>query len=189
MKRFSIVGVSAIALLSASAFIGASPSVANVWHTPTAIAQNVLPKAKIDLSLTAQKQIVQKDTQGKQKITWQPLQGRVTVMPKDVIRYTITGANNSDREVNNLVVTQPIPQRTAYVLNSVTVNHPGAIVTYSINNVKTFVEKPIIRVKLANGKVETQPAPAEMYTHVRWKFAQAINPKTAVNAAYLVRVK
>ena len=106
-----------------------------------------------------------------------------------MIRYTVTGANNSVRPVNNLVVTQPIPQQTAYLLNSVTVDHPGAIVTYSIDKGKTFVAKPIIQIKLADGKVQTQPAPAEMYTHVRWKFAQPINPKTALNAAYQVRVK
>jgi hypothetical protein len=59
----------------------------------------------------------------------------------------------------------------------------------SIDNGKHFVAKPMIRVKLANGKVETQPAPANMYTHVRWKFEQPISPKTALNAAYQVRVK
>lgn len=189
MKSSSIVSLGALALLSAIAFGGDMPVVANAWNPATAIAQNLQPKPKVDLLLTAQKQIIQKDAEGKQKISWQELQGNVTVTPGEVIRYKVTGANKSDRPVKNLVVTQPIPQRTAYVLNTVTVNHPGAVVTYSINNGKTFVAKPTIKVKLASGKVEIQPAPAEMYTHVRWKFAQPIAPNAVVNAAYQVKVR
>lgn len=189
MKRASIISLGTLALLSAVAFGGEMPVVANPWNSATAIAQNLQPKSNVDLLLTAQKRIIQKDAEGKQKISWQELQGNVTVTPGEVLRYKVTGANKSDRPVKNLVLTQPIPQRTAYILNTVTVNHPGAIVTYSIDKGKTFVAKPIIKIKLSNGKVETQPAPAEMYTHVRWNFAQPINPKTAVSAAYQVKVR
>lgn len=190
MKKASIVELGALVLIGAGVFGGEMPIFANVFgFTQTAIAQNLQPQAKVNLSLTAHKRILQKDTQGKQKVAWQQLQGNVTVQPGDVIRYVVNGANNSDRPVNNLVVTQPIPQRTAYMLNSVTVNHPGAVVTYSIDKGKSFVEKPMVQVKLANGKIETQPAPAQMYTHVRWTFKQAIEPKTSVAAAYQIQVR
>lgn len=187
MKNWSLVSLAAL-LISAplsSQMLG----VAQAQQQTQILAQNILPQRKVQLNLLAQKQVVQKDTQGKQKVTWQALQGKGIVQPGDVIRYTVSGANNSDRPIKNLVVTQPIPQRTMYVLNSTTVKNEGATITYSIDKGKTFVAKPIIRVKLANGKVETQPAPANMYTHVRWKFEQPINPKTAVNAAYQVRVR
>lgn len=190
MKRSSVISLGAIALVSAGTFGGQIPVVANVFgSTETAIAQNIQPKAKVDLSLTAQKKVLQTDAKGKQTYVWQQLRGNVTVQPGDAIRYTVTGKNNSDRPVNNLVVTQPIPQRTMYVLNSVSVNHPGALVTYSIDKGKTFVEKPMVRVKLANGKIAIQPAPAQMYSHVRWKFKQAIAPNTSIAAAYQIRVR
>lgn len=101
----------------------------------------------------------------------------------------VIGANNGDRTASNLIVTQPIPKQTAYVLNSSTTIKSTASVTYSIDNGKTFVAKPTVQVKLANGKVETRPAPAEAYTHVRWKFTNAIAAKSIVAAAYQVRVK
>lgn len=187
MKNLSTIGLAA--LLISAPLSSQMPGFAQVQNQAQVLAQNFQSQRQMQLNLMAQKQVLQKDGQGKQQVTWQPLQGRALVKPGDVIRYTVNGENNSDRPVKNLVVTQPIPQRTAYILNSVTVNHPGSIVTYSIDKGKSFVEKPMVRVKLANGKVETQPAPAEMYTHVRWKFAQPISPKTAVNAAYLVRVR
>jgi hypothetical protein len=101
----------------------------------------------------------------------------------------VNGANNGSRPATNLIVTQPIPKQTAYVLNSSSTIKSTATVTYSIDNGKTFVAKPTVQVKLANGKVETRPAPAEVYTHVRWKFTDAIAAKSTIGAAYQVRVK
>ncbi len=185
MKRLSIVGLAALLISvpfsSIPGFASAAPQ--------SILAQNVQNQPKVQLRLTAAKKIVQKDATGVSKVTWQSLQGNVTVQPGDVIRYTVTGANNGDREASNLVVTQPIPKQTAYVLNSSTTIKSTATVTYSIDNGKTFVAKPTVKVKLANGKVETRPAPAEAYTHVRWKFNNAIAAKSTVAAAYQVRVK
>lgn len=187
MKNWSIVGLAA--LLISAPLNSQMPGFAQAQQQAQILAQNIQPQPKVQLNLLAQKQVVQKDSQGKQKVTWETLQGRAIVKPGDVIRYTVNGKNNSDRPINNLVVTQPIPQRTIYVLNSTRVTNEGATITYSIDKGKTFVAKPIIQIKLANGKVETQPAPANMYTNVRWKFEQPISPKTALNAAYQVRVK
>ena len=185
MKRLSIIGLAAMLVaVPFSSFPGIAAT------TPKNIlAQNVQAQPKVQLRLTADKKMVQKDTAGKDKVTWVSLQGNVTVQPGDVIRYTVTGANNGDRPANNLVVTQPIPRQTAYILNSSNTINTTATVTYSIDNGKTFVAKPTVQVKLANGKVETRPAPAEVYTHVRWNFTDAIAVKSTIGAVYQVRVK
>ena len=185
MKRLSIIGLAAMLVaVPFSSFPGIAAT------TPkNVLAQNVQAQPKVQLRLTADKKMVQKDTAGKDKVTWVSLQGNVTVQPGDVLRYTVTGAINGTRPATNLVVTQPIPKQTAYVLNSSTTIKTTATVTYSIDNGKTFVAKPTVQVKLANGKVETRPAPAEVYTHVRWKFTDAIATKATIGAAYQVRVK
>lgn len=189
MKRLSIAGLGAIAVMAAVPFVGEMPVLANLRDSGAAIAQNVQRQPEVQLSLGAEKKVVQQDQQGKQQVTWQALQGKVVVQPGDVIRYTLSGKNNSDRPVKNLVVTQPIPKQTTYVMNSVTVNNNKAKTTYSIDNGKSFVENPTIQVKLPDGKVETRPAPAELYTHVRWNFAESIDPTAAVNANYQVKVR
>lgn len=188
MKRSFLIGLGAVALLASGPVSTQLPAIANLLPQ-TAIAQNPQAKRQVQLNLTAAKKVVQQAEGGKQQVSWQPLQGKVTVNPGDVIRYTVTGQNNGDRAVKNLVVTQPIPKQTVYVLNSVNTVNNTATVTYSIDNGKTFVAKPTVKVKLTDGKVVTQPAPAEAYTHVRWKFVQAINPKAATSAAYQVRVR
>lgn len=187
MKRFSIASLGALAVMATIPFVGEMPVLANLRDAGVAIAQNVQRQPQVQLALGAEKKVVQ-NQQGKQQVAWQTLQGNVTVHPGDVIRYVVSGKNNSDRAVKNLVVTQPIPKQTTYVLSSATVKN-GASVTYSIDNGKSFVEKPTVRVKLASGKVETRPAPAELYTHLRWKFTESIDPAAAVNATYQVKVR
>jgi uncharacterized repeat protein (TIGR01451 family) len=187
MKRFSIASLGAIAVMTTIPFVGQMPVSASLFGS--AVAQNVQQQSQVQLRLTAQKKVMQKDQAGQLKMTWQPLQGNVVVQPGDVIRYTVTGANNSDRSVKNLAFTQPIPKQTKYVLNSTTAQDKAAKITYSIDNGKTFVANPTVRVKLPDGKVETRPAPAELYTHVRWNFSSAINPQASVNGAYQVQVR
>lgn len=189
MKRSYIAGLSAIAIIATVPFVATMPSFANLQQQMgNAIAQNTPGKAKVQLRLAAEKREVQKDSQGKEQVVWKALEGNVVVQPGDVLRYTVSGENNSDRPVKNLVLMQPIPQQTKYVLNSATVPQ-GAKVIYSINGGKSFVEKPTVQVKLPNGTTETRPAPAEAYTHVRWDIGTPIAPATKVNASYQVQVR
>lgn len=175
--------------MAAIPFFGAMPVLAGLGEAGTVIAQNLQHQPQVQLRLRAEKKVVQKTQQGKQQVTWQTLRGSVGVRPGDVIRYTIIGKNNSNYPVKTLVVTQPLPKQTTYVLNSVSVKNNRANITYSIDNGNSFVEKPTIQIKLPNGKVATPAAPPELYTHLRWKIAESIAPATAVNATYQVRVR
>ena len=113
-----------------------------------------------------------------QKTNWQILSGRAVVQPADVLRYTLIGVNNGDRPIKNLNINQPIPKGMVYVLNSATIDaNNKAKISYSIDNGRNFVENPTVKVTLPNGKVETKPAPATAYTHIRWNFGRAIAAK------------
>ncbi|PPS43282.1 DUF11 domain-containing protein [Chroococcidiopsis sp. TS-821] len=184
MKSLTFVKFAAIALTTALPFV-ALPAM----QQTVAIAQTVQrQQAQMQLNLAAAKKVVTKDAAGKPQVTWQTLKGNVVVQPGDTLRYTVTSENTSDRAVRNFVVTQPIPKQTTYVLKSATAPS-GTKMTYSIDNGKTFVENPTIQVKLPDGKVETRPAPAERYTHIRWQYTTPINAKSTVNASYQVRVR
>jgi uncharacterized repeat protein (TIGR01451 family) len=189
MKRFSIASLGTLAVIATIPFVAEMPVLADLRDAGVAITQNIQRQPQVALRLGADKKVIRKDQQGKQQVAWQTLQGNVVVKPGDVLRYAVTGKNNSNAAVRNLGVTQPIPKQTIYVLNSVAVKNNKAKVTYSIDNGKSFVEKPTVQVKLANGKVETRPAPAALYTHVRWKFEEPISPAIAVNASYQVRIR
>jgi len=167
--------------------LGAAVALAQT-QAPTQIAQR--QPAPVQLVLVGEKQIRQKDAEGKEKVTWQAFSPQSAVQPGDVIRYTLNSKNTSDRPVKNLVVTQPVPQRTIFILNSVTAAQEKSIaVVYSIDGAKSFVEKPMVPVKLPDGKTVNQPAPAQAYTHIRWTFNQAIPAKTTVSVTYQVKVR
>lgn len=187
MKRVFIASIGAIALTTIP-LIGAIPGAPNIWNAKSAIAQNVVNQPKVNLQLVADQQVLQKNAQGKEVTTWKSLGSKVTVKPGDVIRFTVTGKNEGKSAAKSLAMTQAIARGMVYVLNSATpVN--GATLTYSIDQGKTFVVNPTIKVTLANGKVEERPAPATAYTHVRWKLTQALEPNTSIQAAYFVKVR
>ncbi|NEO33773.1 MAG: hypothetical protein F6K36_25800 [Symploca sp. SIO3C6] len=192
MKRLhKILGLGALTVALAVPFVSNTPVWAQLELAGEAIAENLQREEQIKLVLSAEKKVIEIDKKGQSKITWQQISGkRVKVIPNDVIRYTLNGENVSDRAVKNLVVNQPIPQQTKYVLGSATVaQNTGAETTYSIDSGNSFVKNPVIKVTLADGTVEERPAPAEAYTHIRWNFGDAVNSGVALNATYEVEVR
>ncbi|MEH2061233.1 MAG: hypothetical protein V7K50_03010 [Nostoc sp.] len=187
MKRLSIAGLGAIALIATVPFVHQVPGVASVWHSTSAVAQNVKTQGQIQLHLEAEKQVVAQDQQGKQSKTWQPLKGQAVVQPGDVLRYTLSGENKSDRSVSNLTLNQPIPKGMVYVLKSTSATN-NAKITYSIDGGRSFVENPTVKVTLRDGKVETKPAPAIAYTHIRLQ-VPSVAAKTTIKATYQTQVR
>jgi uncharacterized repeat protein (TIGR01451 family) len=106
--------------------------------------------------------------------------------PGDVLRYSLKGKNQGNRAATNFSLTQPVPKGTVYVAKSATGN---AAVLYSIDGGKNYSAQPMIQVKRADGTTESRPAPTESYTHVRWKFQNAIEPGADTVVSYQVRVR
>ncbi|HLO87461.1 MAG TPA: hypothetical protein VK203_20995 [Nostocaceae cyanobacterium] len=187
MKRIFIAGIGTSLLLTTVSFTTHLPGLASWWQSNSAVAQSPQKESALQLRLEAEKQVLTKDQQGKQQVNWQALKGQAVVKPGDVLRYTLSGENKSDRQLKNITVNQPIPKGTVYILKSVNAN-PTTKVTYSIDGGRNFVENPTVQVKLANGQVTTQPAPASAYTHLRFQ-VPAIAAKTTVKVSYQTQVR
>lgn len=184
MKRSYLLGLGAIALIASAPVVAQMPFVQSGVN-----AQNIQKQQKVKLQLDAEKQVIAQNQQGKQTKSWQALKGQASVQPGDVLRYTITGANISDKQVKNLTINQPIPQGMEFVLKSVIGDiRSDTKVTYSIDGGRNFVENPTVKVNLANGKVETKPAPASAYTHIRVQ-VPTVEAKSMAKASYQVVVK
>jgi uncharacterized repeat protein (TIGR01451 family) len=183
MKKYWILGASAAMIAVAGVPVNGTPAIAQVFNAGSAIAQSILRQPKVHLHLVAEQQVKQND-----KISWAALDSKVKAKPGDIFRFTVTGKNDGSGDAKNLVITQPVPQGTVYQLNSATIA-PGLTATYSIDQGKTFVERPVVQVKLPNGQVQDRPAPESAYTHVRWSVAQPLAPGATMNAAYQVKVR
>jgi uncharacterized repeat protein (TIGR01451 family) len=186
MKKSLSIGLSLFAAAAIVPVVSNTPVLANLQQAGTAIVKNIL-QPKVQLEMSAAKKVVVTNAEGKAEVKWQALKGQVTVQPGDVLRYTVASKNAGDKAAKNLVVTQPIPARTTYVLKSA--NPDGAKLTFSIDGGKNFVEKPMVKVKLEDGKEAMRPAPAAAYTHARWSYGDSIAPLASVKAAYEVAVK
>lgn len=187
MKQIFMAGIGASLLLTTASFITHLPGVIPWRQFNSTFAQSPQKQQALKLILAAEKKVLVKDEQGKQKVTWQALKEQAVVQPGDILRYTLTGENTSDRPIKNLTLNPPIPQGMVYVLKSA--NFPGnAKITYSIDGGRSFVENPTIKLTLPNGKVETQPAPATAYTHIRLKLP-LVAAKTTVKVTYQTQVR
>lgn len=186
MKRKFAFGLGILAAAAMIPIATSTPVFAELAQAGEAIVQTIL-QPKVKLVLGVQKQVVSKDAEGNELINWQNLEGNVSVKPGDVLRYMLSSENAGDKPAENLVLTQPIPNQTAYIADSAMAN--GADLTFSIDGGKTYSAEPTIEVTLPDGSVEQRPAPAETYTHVRWDYGKSLEPLASVRAVYEVAVK
>ncbi|MCT7961983.1 hypothetical protein NG791_15035 [Laspinema sp. D1] len=128
------------------------------------------------------------DDQGNVKTEWVELPAAASVQPGEVLRYTIAAENQTAEDIPNFILTQPIPDPVVYIPDSSRID-TEAVITYSIDNGETFVESPTVEVTLENGQVETQPAPPETYTHLRWTLTNPLPPTAVVTGQFEVRVQ
>ncbi len=186
MKRF-LIGLSAIATIVAVPVLTEAPATAG-WREAGASLVQRLRRPEVKLKLKAAKKVVTRDKQGEAKVTWKGIGNGTVVQPGDTLRYQLSGRNVGEAAAANLVLNQAIPAQMSYVLNS-TQNNAGMSTSYSINNGKTFSAKPTITVKQPDGTLATQPAPAELYSHIRWTAKSGFNPKGKLSASYEVKVR
>ncbi|MBW4693319.1 MAG: DUF11 domain-containing protein [Lyngbya sp. HA4199-MV5] len=188
MKRQFAIGLGVAAAILTVPFASKLPVVAGLFHSDVAIAK-AMQHPKVQLNLIAEKQVISKDAQGKEVISWKG-GNSLAVQAGDVLRYRLMGKNESDRPIKNLTLNQPIPKGTVLVLKSAqAASNRSAQIIYSIDGGRSFVAAPTVKVTLANGKVETRPAPAEAYTHIRWNLAGLLAAKAPISAEYQVKVR
>ena len=128
----------------------------------------------IQVSITAEKVVVvEKD--GKQVEKRVPA---TDVIPDDVIVYTLQYENKGDETAQNVVLNDPIPQGTSYVVASAL--GPAAEVRFSIDG-KTFKKPSLLTYTVKkNGKTEQRKASPEQYTHIRWVVKKVTAGKSGV---------
>ncbi|NEQ54389.1 MAG: DUF11 domain-containing protein, partial [Leptolyngbya sp. SIO3F4] len=169
MKRW-FIGLSFLTLVGTIPLIGGEPVRAQLLQVKDTIVESIF-RPEVKLTLAAEKQIIEVNEKGQQEISWQTLEGRVTVQPGDTIRYILDGSNSGEVDATNLQITQPVPAKTIYKLASAQGN---AQITYSIDGGQSFVAEPFVEITLPDGTVELKPAPAEAYTHMKWSFDESL---------------
>lgn len=180
-----VLGIGSLGVIIALPLINRNPVQASFPQVKQIIAQ-VSPAPTVQLNLTAAKKSIVV-TSGEQQVTWESIDDGAVVNPGDILRYTINSQNPGATVANDLTITQPIPEKMIYELDTAT-SENQAEVAYSIDNGETFVAEPTITIETENGETIEQPAPAETYTHIRWQFG-SLAPTEDLAATYEVQVQ
>ena len=105
------------------------------------------------------------------------------LLPGDELRYRLRYTNTRSEAVRNVVFSNPVPRGLQYVGGSASVAAADAAVTFSIDGGKSYSAQPMIEVMEA-GKRRNVPAPAAMYTHVRWTVPGLVESGAQVTAEF-----
>ena len=116
-----------------------------------------------------------------------PLEKANAVKPGEILDWTITSENGGDAAALNYKAVGRIPKGTEFVAG--TAKADGANAVYSIDNGKSFSDKPTIEQKQTDGTVKRVAAPVAMYTDIRYEWSDPLAQGGKRSASYKVRVK
>ena len=117
-----------------------------------------------------------------------PVDRAAAVNPGEILDWVITSENQGTAPAHEYKAVGQIPSGTQLVAGSATYDG-SATVTYSIDNGKTFSTQPTIEEKQPDGSVRQVPAPASMYTQIRYEWSDPLASDNKLNASYKLRVK
>lgn len=140
-------------------------------------------KPKVELMVRGEKEVV-RVRNGKKAVELAPLDN---ARGGDVLLYTVTYHNSGKSVARNVEVVDPIPANTVYVPGSAT--GKTTKILFSINGGATYLEPPVTYRSRDNaGKEVVQPAPPEMYTHIKW-IVPSLGANASGTASFKVKVK
>jgi uncharacterized repeat protein (TIGR01451 family) len=105
------------------------------------------------------------------------------LMPGDVVRYRLTFTNVTSHAVKSVVFDNPLPAGLHYQGGTANSDRNQVAIAYSIDGGKTYSAQPMIEVEV-DGKRVQRPAPADMYTHIRWSVPGSVLPGAVVRAEF-----
>jgi uncharacterized repeat protein (TIGR01451 family) len=105
------------------------------------------------------------------------------LMPGDVVRYRLTFTNVTPHAVKSVVFDNPLPAGLRYQGGTAASDREQVMIQYSIDGGKSYSAQPMIEVEV-DGKRVQRPAPADMYTHIRWSVQGSVLPGAVVHAEF-----
>ena len=117
-----------------------------------------------------------------------PVEKVKLVKQGETLDWTIKSENSGGAPALDYKAVGRIPAGTSYVAGSAKVDGSARIV-YSLDGGKSYSVTPMIDEKQADGSTKKVAAPVNMYTNVRYEWADPLAPGGHVSASYKVRVK
>jgi uncharacterized repeat protein (TIGR01451 family) len=107
------------------------------------------------------------------------------VVPGTIVIYTNSYTNISTKSAENLVITNPVPEKMEFLSGSVLPD--TAVITYSIDGGKTYATPDQLIITEADGRKRT--AEAREYTHIRWQIQDPLPTGGTGQVEFRARLK
>jgi uncharacterized repeat protein (TIGR01451 family) len=105
------------------------------------------------------------------------------IVPGDLVGYRIHYANTGKEKADNVVINNPVPEKTDYLANSA--SGMKSQITYSADQGKSFARAAELSV-MEDGK--QRPARANEVTNIRWTL-ESVAPGASGHVEFKVRVQ
>ncbi len=136
---------------------------------------------QLTLSITAQKEVITLNEDGSKKIEYIAAD---SVIPGDILLYTISYQNHANDDAESVVISNPIPDHMTYVGSSA--QGKNCDITFSIDGGSHYDSAENLLVTLPDDA--TRPAVPSDYTHIRWSLQQNIPANSDGAVSYRARL-
>ena len=136
--------------------------------------------APVRISNTAMKQVIEVNDKGEREVRYVEPK---TVIPGDVILYTIEFENIGDQPISNIVLNDPVPNNSFYRDGSA--KGENADILFSVDG-ENFAPADKLTVT-ENGK--QRKATAKDYTVVRWVVKQPLKPGEKRSVSFKTQIR
>jgi len=136
----------------------------------------------IELSSIVELEVVSIDTQGNKKIQRVPAE---KVTPGSEVIYTTRIKHNGSEPVEDIVISNPIPEHTIYKMDSAA--GENTLTMFSIDGGQSFHEPEQLKVIDSDGV--TRIAEAKDYTDIRWTYKGELKPGDEGEIEFRVTLK
>lgn len=169
-SRFGSFVFAAVCLLA----LGSVAGFAQRHFMTAAVAR---PEIKVELAA-----VVERDND------FVPVEKANLVKQGETLDWTIKSENSGQAAAFDYKAVGRIPAGTSFVAGSAKADGAAKVV-YSLDGGKSYSASPTIDEKQADGSVKKIVAPVNLYTNVRYEWADPLAPGGHVTASYRVRVK
>ncbi len=132
------------------------------------LPNSALAKPQIAIDMVSEKEIVEL-IDGKEVKRIVPT---TEVEPGQVLIFTLKYSNKGDEAATNVMIKNPIPKDTVYLVDSAS----GKAPTFSIDGGKSFKKPSLLtyELKTNDGKTIQKAASPDQYTDIRWVIPEVI---------------
>jgi uncharacterized repeat protein (TIGR01451 family) len=145
---------------------------------------SAMAEPQVEIKTVSEKEILEK-VNGREITKIVPA---TEIEPGQNMIFRLKYANTGDEKATNVVINNPIPKDTAYLVGSAF--GKNSKITFSIDSGQTFKKPSLLKYEVQgpNGKLVTKLASPENYTDIRWIIKEII-PGAQGEVGFKIKVK